>query len=1146
MAAVVMSRKRSRALADGIDINDGAGRNSRDKRPRRATSDSSDKSSNDEQSNAASDNDDASDHEGEHFRRQEAWATQQVQKDYETDANKQNTANECGIIEEIQCINFMCHEHLTVTLGPLINFIIGHNGSGKSAVLTALTICLGGKATATNRAQNLKSLIKEGKDHAIVTVRVKNQGSLAYKPNEYGNSIIVERHFSRSGTSGFKLKDENGKMVTHKKAELEDILDAFSLQIDNPMNVLTQDMARQFLNNSTPKDKYKFFLQGTQLENLSRDYQQVEQLLELINARTELNETSLGDLRKQMVEKESKARRAQSLQLMRAKETVMAKQTVWAEVEEMEADLAKAVAQIAKADAAIQNQMQAEEEASERYERADQAYEAATQSVTVITTETEPAKEAEMDAKTKFLEAKDKILLLMADIRRSGSDVKARKEYVQKYEADIKQHRQRQAEADNGLYAEKQRERDEAKEESTQAEQALKKFDAQDTGLRELQDALQTAQREMGAADQAVKAARAKEEHIQRNIRVLRRDQRDWMDAYPNPKGLAGLLKAIEAEKRFREKPVGPMGHHVKLLRPEWGYILEKQSGQAMNAFVVTSKADQATLSKLMKDCRWHSSIYIGNRNHINTEQNEPNPALLTWMNALNIEDPLVRNQLIINQRIEQVVLFEDQDEALTFMHARGQAATNVIMCFTFSDDNHQKGRVINYTSNGGINNSPIGVFTGNLRMQADKEDEIRGEESRLKQVQKDLGDLEEKYSKQQDQVKSCKRRQQDHSNQRSELVLIMQGASDRLGQLEDELNAATPDAAAIEVLEEALETARTALVHAEGVFEDIMLQKCELDEVQKLNKKELEKAQAEVTGLDLKLEKALTTVRKLQGRREDLLRRKNDVITEVTRAKADRVRCEEERDHAQKEVEGAIEAAKSVCPERVEIPPGKTAQELHNTLRRLEATRKQAEEELGGSQDELLQQALEAKKAHEVATQELRDNKCLRSHLINALTHRRNRWSLFRSGISVRARVTFNYLLSERKFRGSLIIDHQKALLDLQVQPDSMERSGDGRQTKTLSGGEKSYSTVCLLLSLWDAMGSPIRCLDEFDVFMDSVNRERSMHMIIQAARRSVGRQFIFITPQSMNNVNQTSDVKIIKMSDPERGQTALNVSRN
>ena len=169
------------------------------KRPRQSEPDISEGSSEDERSDVTSGRD-ASDIEDEQARNaQEIWATQQVQKERRQTANRQNIATDSGIIEEIQCINFMCHEHLTVPLGPLINFIIGHNGSGKSAVLTALTICLGGKATATNRAQNLKSLIKEGKDFASVTVKIKNRGPLAYKPSQYGDSIIVERHFSRSG-----------------------------------------------------------------------------------------------------------------------------------------------------------------------------------------------------------------------------------------------------------------------------------------------------------------------------------------------------------------------------------------------------------------------------------------------------------------------------------------------------------------------------------------------------------------------------------------------------------------------------------------------------------------------------------------------------------------------------------------------------------------------------------------------------------------------------------------------------------------------------------------------------------------------------------------------------------------------------------
>ena len=43
-------------------------------------------------------------------------------------------------------------------------------------------------------------------------------------------------------------------------------------------------------------------------------------------------------------------------------------------------------------------------------------------------------------------------------------------------------------------------------------------------------------------------------------------------------------------------------------------------------------------------------------------------------------------------------------------------------------------------------------------------------------------------------------------------------------------------------------------------------------------------------------------------------------------------------------------------------------------------------------------------------------------------------------------------------------------------------------KNTKSLSGGERSYATVCFIMSLWEAMEAPFRCLDEFDVFMVSL----------------------------------------------------------
>ncbi len=117
-----------------------------------------------------------------------------------------NQISDNAIIERITCVNFMCHERLTCDLGPLLNFIVGENGSGKSAILTAITICLGGKASSTNRGGSLKSFIKEGRDRAVLAVQIKNQGQGAYRHEVYGDSITVERHSPRPAKAGSRSK----------------------------------------------------------------------------------------------------------------------------------------------------------------------------------------------------------------------------------------------------------------------------------------------------------------------------------------------------------------------------------------------------------------------------------------------------------------------------------------------------------------------------------------------------------------------------------------------------------------------------------------------------------------------------------------------------------------------------------------------------------------------------------------------------------------------------------------------------------------------------------------------------------------------------------------------------------------------------
>jgi chromosome segregation ATPase len=73
-----------------------------------------------------------------------------------------------------------------------------------------------------------------------VTITLKNQGDEAYKPKEFGKSIVITRKFSKEGSSSWKIQSKDGKIVSTKKDELAAICDHMNIQVDNPMNVLTQ------------------------------------------------------------------------------------------------------------------------------------------------------------------------------------------------------------------------------------------------------------------------------------------------------------------------------------------------------------------------------------------------------------------------------------------------------------------------------------------------------------------------------------------------------------------------------------------------------------------------------------------------------------------------------------------------------------------------------------------------------------------------------------------------------------------------------------------------------------------------------------------------------------------------------------------
>ena len=87
---------------------------------------------------------------------------------------------------------------------------------------------------------------------------------------------------------------------------------------------------------------------------------------------------------------------------------------------------------------------------------------------------------------------------------------------------------------------------------------------------------------------------------------------------------------------------------------------------------------------------------------------------------------------------------------------------------------------------------------------------------------------------------------------------------------------------------------------------------------------------------------------------------------------------------------------------------------------------------------------------------------------------------------VATRTSYFFSYFLQQRDYDGKIKFDHNKEHLIIEVKVDShTKKSQSTSNTKALSGGERSFSTVCFIMALWDAIQAPFRCLDEFDVFM-------------------------------------------------------------
>uniref|UniRef100_A0A673B0C9 Structural maintenance of chromosomes protein 6 n=1 Tax=Sphaeramia orbicularis TaxID=375764 RepID=A0A673B0C9_9TELE len=996
--------------------------------------------------------------------------------------------SDAGIVESITLKNFMCHSHLgPFTFGPNVNFIVGNNGSGKSAVLTALIVTLGGNAQATNRGSSLKGFVKEGEGSADVSITLRNKGRDAFKPEVYGSSIIVDLRITREGLRTYKMKNKSGQIVTTKKEELLSILDNFNVQVNNPVSVLTQEMSKYFLHSKGEGDKYKFFMKATQLEQMREDFFYIKSTKSVTEDKVGQYSECLKDLKRTYLEKEDRYKSLASLDEMHTKLEELQKQMAWALVMEMEKELEP-----------MKEKLRAENHSTEKYDEKVAEWK---------------IEEAEKKYK-EIQEQLDKITQQVQELQPKCAELKAEAQHcntlLKSSEVSMQSLYYTALYLGYSLHWKKSKSDQARTMRSEQIQADLENLNHHISTLGQQIDQYQHA---------------CSRDMLQRSIETNRRNLQTMESSRSNRlrrfgEHMPDLLNAIQdAHKRgqFKQKPRGPLGFLISLKDPELALAVEVCLKGQLQAFTCDNYEDEKVLQGIMFKVfpKGRRPTIITSRflQHVHdTKRRAVNhPQYPSVLQALEIEDPVVANCLIDQRGIESILLIKNRTEARRLMQGKNPPHN---CTSAFSKDGDQIFTNRTYTADQTRANYLSGDVEEEIRLLQREIENQTAQASRFKQQMKKLDDEIK-------QNEGLLRR--THIEQKTTKVKLLQFTF--LAQY---------SCVTTRPQEEDLEEIITKITSKRAEYEEARIQMADLkasyekaEREYKQHKEQINTIAEEADPIKEDLSKTDQEVLKCKHHKKHYDEKRNVQLRNIQTLK-------ESLKSKEQELQESVTKAKLICPERLEVR--RSARSLDTEISRLKV-KITTQQEHQGDREEILRSYNEALENYTNMVQHVKNLNSFIKKLDSVMNQRQHVYAEFRRFLSARCKYYFDSMLSQRGYTGSMTFDHKNETLSISVQP-GQGKQADMSDMRSLSGGERSFSTVCFVLSLWAITEAPFRCLDEFDVYMDMVNRRISMDMMLKVAAGQSYRQFIFLTPQNMSSLPESENINILRLKDPDRGQ--------
>lgn len=1040
------------------------------------------------------------------------------EEDSDEEEEIDTTPAKAGVIEKITLKNFMCHDSFELVLGPQINFIIGRNGSGKSAVLTGISAALGAKATTTNRGNSIKDLIKDGKSTARVSVLFWNEGPEAYQPEIYGDRIIIERKLQRVGAHSYYIKSAQGKIISTKKVVLDEILYKFVITVDNPLAFLSQDRAREFLTTSTDNSKYEYFMKGAHINDIVGNYEATAKNIVEIKKRVDDAEKQNTALNAKYHESKSTYDLYRASDSLREKLEVIHGKIYWFNVNIMESKIGAYEKKSREAQFTL-------DEITKELENKlleEQAYK---EQRVVLETQAEVKTNEILDLQKLYDDSFEKVAKLQGGIKETRDEIVSRNAEIERLDKDIITE-QKQIEEEN-------RRIDQINGESKdELKKSLIELNNKVVELTENRAAEKVKERDLdgeipGLAScnsQHNAALRTKEELVQKKSKL--RDSQSNKYAAFGPE-MHRIVNSIKQTTTWHKSPIGPLGSLV-LVKPEytqWKQLLGTILAKTLNAFLVCDGHDRAILQGILNQYRAHkSSIIVRKFETFNFNHAKPQGEI-TFVDMLLVESEHALYTLVDSNGIEQLITAHNQVEASQKIRKNNVRSAFFLFGARSGSSLSLNGNVERLDPIHFENDlSKFSTASGSITTELEETDR------RIAKLDVDINIL-----KRQKRVLESTR-----SNQKSACQINLKSITKELErtnkeirEVENKLNQ-DGDFEKIESLQTQIKENQMQIEILRGVVtslqEDVVERKSELAVLrQELRDAKnaldtaansFQKVKQAIISIDTELA-AIETNKTHFGNE----RARNEAILEETNQNI-KLGLEKLRE--------VVEKAESKC-ERLSVTIGTddTLASIAEEYREIQNQVKDADSRVGLPLAEV-QAQLERAFAKKEAAQATLDSL---SQLYREMDSELNgRYTYLHTTINVNiqnASRTFENALELRGFKGSLQFDHKAKELKLMAKT----RSDDEKRTMdSLSGGEKSFAQIALLLSIWRVMDSRIRGLDEFDVFMDSVNRSISIKLLLTELRQYPRSQSIFITPQDIAVVGdlEGTDYKIHKMRAP------------